>query len=82
MCVRPIACGIHTPPVNRITDKCKNITLPQTSFAGRKNTGLLEIIEGMKNKKSSFVGSTIFCCDDRVDCGRITFFQPHTNSST
>ena len=25
----------HTPPpVNRITDKCKNITLPQTSFAG------------------------------------------------
>ena len=23
-----------TPPVNRITDTCKNITLPQTSFAG------------------------------------------------
>ena len=24
----------QTPPVNRTTDKCKNITLPQTSFAG------------------------------------------------
>ena len=29
--------GIHPPPVNRITDRCKNITLPQTLFAGRKN---------------------------------------------
>ena len=25
--------GYH-PPVNRITNRCKNITLPQTSFAG------------------------------------------------
>ena len=25
------------PPVNRITDTCKNITLTQTSFAGGKN---------------------------------------------
>ena len=24
------------PPVNRMTDRCKNITLPQTSFAGGK----------------------------------------------
>ena len=24
----------HTPPVDRIADTCKNITLPQTSFAG------------------------------------------------
>ena len=24
----------RTPPVNRMTDRCKNITLPQTSFAG------------------------------------------------
>ena len=23
-----------TPPVNRMTERCKNITLPQTSFAG------------------------------------------------
>ena len=25
------------PPVNRMTEGCKNITLPQTSFAGGKN---------------------------------------------
>ena len=24
----------QTPPVNRMTDACENITLPQTSFAG------------------------------------------------
>ena len=29
--------GIHTPPpVNRMTDRCKNITLSQISFAGGK----------------------------------------------
>ena len=27
----------QTPPVNRMIDRCKNITLPQTSFAGGKN---------------------------------------------
>ena len=26
------------PPVNRMTDRCKNITLPQTSFAGGKKS--------------------------------------------
>ena len=25
------------PPVNRMTDRCKNITLPQTLFVGSKN---------------------------------------------
>ena len=25
------------PPVDRMTDACKNITLPQTSFAGGRN---------------------------------------------
>ena len=28
------ACNGADPPVNRMTDRCKNITLPQTSFAG------------------------------------------------
>ena len=28
------ACPGTPPPVNRMTDRCKNITLPQTSFAG------------------------------------------------
>ena len=27
----------QVPPVNRMTDRCKNITLPQTSFAGGNN---------------------------------------------
>ena len=27
----------HAPPVNRMTNWCKNITLPQTSLAGGKN---------------------------------------------
>ena len=29
--------GGSTPPVNRMTNRCKNITLPQTSFTGGKN---------------------------------------------
>ena len=33
------ACTESDPsPVNRITDACRNITLPQTSFAGGNNT--------------------------------------------
>ena len=27
------------PPLNRMTDRCKNITLPQTAFVGGKNIG-------------------------------------------
>ena len=29
--------GMHPPPVNRISDRCKNIAMSQTSFAGRNN---------------------------------------------
>ena len=33
----PIACwDTHNPPVNRMTDRCKNITFPQTSFAASR----------------------------------------------
>ena len=28
--------GLGLDPLNRITDRCENITLPQTSFAGGK----------------------------------------------
>ena len=31
------ACWEANPPVKRMTDRCKNITLSQTSFSGRKN---------------------------------------------
>ena len=30
---------MHAPPVNRMTNWCKNITLPQTSFAGGNKEG-------------------------------------------
>ena len=53
----PLHAGIHTPcpiacldthiPMNRMTDRCKNITLPQTSFAGG-------------NYVAIFVGPTIY----------------------
>ena len=42
----PLGCRPHPldadppnadPPVDRMTDRCKNINLPQTSFAGGKN---------------------------------------------
>ena len=32
------ACTEADPPVNRMTNRCKNITLPQTSSAGGNNT--------------------------------------------
>ena len=39
-CTCPEGCtcpGTHPPSVNRMTDRCKNITLPKTSFAGGNN---------------------------------------------
>ena len=32
----PVCTEADPPPANRMTDRCKNITLPQTSFAGSK----------------------------------------------
>ena len=42
--------GYH-PPVNRMTDRCKNITLSQTSFAGGNN--ILQILKNSIRKNSS-----------------------------
>ena len=39
-----MAGGSPYPPVNRMTNRCKNITLPQTSFAGGKNVTIEKII--------------------------------------
>ena len=36
----PPGATMHAPPVNRMTNWCKNITLPQTSFAG-SNEGFI-----------------------------------------
>ena len=40
----------YCPSVNRMTNRCKNITLPQTSFAGVKNarTVTLPILYNLK----------------------------------
>ena len=43
-----------TPPVDRITDACENITLPQSSFAGGKNSFQLSWLE--TNKSMTPVG--------------------------
>ena len=39
------------PPWNRMTDRCKNITLPQTSFAGGKNAKRLVTSSTHRNIK-------------------------------
>ena len=45
--------GTPPPPVNRMTDRCKNITLPQTSFAGGKHYLPATTVVG-GNKAASF----------------------------
>ena len=35
------SCTEADPPVNRMTDRCKTITLPQTSFAGGNESNVL-----------------------------------------
>ena len=42
----------YTPPVNRMTDKCKTITLPQTSFVGGKNISVNGLCYRTTNLKS------------------------------
>ena len=48
------------PPVNRITHRRKNITLPQTSFASGKNLGALS------KHLISFMHNNCFPCWDRL----------------
>ena len=42
------------PPVNRMTDRCKNITLPQTSFAGGKKLLLILVRTGIPRVRPQF----------------------------
>ena len=37
-------------PVNRMTHRCKNITLPQTSFAGGKNSFVIDPVLSSSTK--------------------------------
>ena len=48
------------PPMNRITHRCKNITLPHTSFASGKNFGALS------KHLISFMHNNYFPCWDRL----------------
>ena len=43
-CPEGCTCPGTPPPVNRMTDRCKNITLPQTSFAGGKKKTLESVL--------------------------------------
>ena len=47
----PACKGETLRPVNRITDKCKNITLPQTSFAGGNNEKLIISGKHQRNRR-------------------------------
>ena len=49
----------HAPPVNRMTNRCKNITLPQTSFAGGNNC--------------HFQGEGIMVSYFMLGCGRFSY---------
>ena len=42
-CMEGVPAQVLPPPVNRMTDGCKNITLPQTWFAGCKNSGVISV---------------------------------------
>ena len=60
------------PPVNRMTDRCKNITLPQTSFAGGNNH--IEILDPrvllheLQIDLSSWILSGIFHTKTKISC--------------
>ena len=51
--------GPGTPPVNRITNRCKSITLPQTSFAGGKNIKWFDCINFALKKFCGTVASGV-----------------------
>ena len=55
----------QTPPVNRMTNRCKNITLPQTSFAGGKN---------MLRQQKDIVLHTCFCLNTYENKSRLIMY--------
>ena len=56
------------PPVNRVTNRCKNITLPQTSFAGGKNSMKMRL----KNRKIGPFSNTIKILTHKCQCFYMT----------
>ena len=49
---------MQTPPVNRMTDRCKNITLPQTSFAGGNKSWVIAKLNRQPGVGTNKVGSS------------------------
>ena len=65
------------PPVDRMTDACKNITLPQTSFAGGTNLveGLIINRTCLRMAQASFLAelnwlSAGSCSNSHLCCGK------------
>ena len=54
--------GVRTSPVNRMTDRCKNITLPDTSFAGGNKCFLITA------RKRSFQRLCFYTCLSTGGC--------------
>ena len=52
-------CPGTPPPVNRMTDRCKNITLPQTSFAGDNNDSSYSVSDSEMSRTITFVTGNI-----------------------
>ena len=50
------------PPVNRMTNRCKNITLPQTSFAGGKDEAFYFCRQLAHLFKTSLQGVSVSAC--------------------
>ena len=45
------------PPVTRMTNRCKNITLPQTSIAGGKNPNFVQHINGCFSHRCDIISA-------------------------
>ena len=56
------ACWDTTPSLNRMTNRCKNITLPQTSFAGGKDEAFYFCRQLAHLFKTSLQGVSVSAC--------------------
>ena len=68
----------HPPPVNRMTNRCKNITLPQTSFAGgnkikRKHSSRMRITHLLTLSNCNSISSILKISNERQNMISISF---------
>ena len=83
-CIPPLAKHAprspRTPPLNRMTDACENITLPQTPFAGgNKQLQRILILQKIPNqdvlRKSCLILSVKGFKEAKQQCGTITIMM-------